>query len=241
MAEIKRARLVDSAMLASETRWMQLMIDSTAQLGFRGGQFIAVDTGLSLPNGKPAKRAYSIASCDAEQRLLELVVTRIGQGVVSNHMHALEVGAELHITGPWGKFCAPQANSGQTLVLATDTGITAALGLVRSLHFAALRTETTFVWLRPSPNRLMPDAWVRERLPRDLDRVHIAGLPGIGDASRVAFVRDMIGECLSGRDPVRAFISGDGSVNYALLDDLSQRGVSITRDEVESFFNMPKK
>jgi hypothetical protein len=39
----------------------------------------------------------------------------------------------------------------------------------------------------------------------------------------------------------RAFVAGDGAVNYALLDDLVAAGVPATRDSVESFFNMPKK
>jgi hypothetical protein len=30
-------------------------------------------------------------------------------------------------------------------------------------------------------------------------------------------------------------------VNYALLDDLLAAGVSVSRDSVESFFNMPRK
>ena len=39
----------------------------------------------------------------------------------------------------------------------------------------------------------------------------------------------------------QAFSSGDGAVNYALLDDLVAAGVPASRDSVESFFNMPKR
>src|SRR5262249_2107575 len=38
-----------------------------------------------------------------------------------------------------------------------------------------------------------------------------------------------------------AFISGDGAVNYALLEDLNAAGICATKDNLESFFNMPKK
>jgi hypothetical protein len=47
---------------------------------------------------------------------------------------------------------------------------------------------------------------------------------------------------LMARGPVaQAFSSGDGAVNYALLDDLLAAGVTASRDSVESFFNMPKR
>ena len=57
----------------------------------------------------------------------------------------------------------------------------------------------------------------------------------------MAFVRELVAQLLETTRFEQAFISGDGSVNYALLDDLVAAGVPCTRDQLESFFNMPKK
>lgn len=243
MAEVRLASVVEVAELAPDTHWLRLRMRTPSALDFRGGQYVIVDSGLTLPNGKAGKRAYSILSSDTDQEYLELTTLRIAGGVVSNAVHALRPGAELRFSGPWGKLVAPDTAStpGPVLVLATDTGVTAALGLLRSSRFAALLANTALIWLRADTAYFVPEAWVRERLPSGLGSVRIATLPPIGAPERIAVARGHVLETFGRSLPQRAFITGDGAVNYALLDELSAYGVAITRDEVESFFNMPKK
>jgi hypothetical protein len=57
----------------------------------------------------------------------------------------------------------------------------------------------------------------------------------------VEFVRGLVNELGGVARFARGFISGDGVVNYALLDDLVAAGIPASRESVESFFNMPKK
>ena len=168
MAEVKLASVLEVAELAPHTRWLRIQMRTPSALGFRGGQYVIVDSGLTLPNGKAGKRAYSILSSDEDQSCIELATLRIPGGVVSNAVHALEPGAELRFSGPWGKLVAPDAagTPGSILVLATDTGVTAVLGLLRSSRFAALLANTAFIWLRADAAYFVPEAWVRERLPR---------------------------------------------------------------------------
>jgi ferredoxin-NADP reductase len=242
MAEIRQACVAEIADLAPDTRWLRLHMRVPNALGFRGGQYVIIDSGLMLPNGKAGKRAYSILSSDADQASIELATLRMPGGVVSNAVHALAPGAELRFSGPWGKFVAPDTQDASSiLVLATDTGVSAALGLLGSERLAALRANTAFIWLRADPRYFLPEAWVRQRLPPGLGSTRIATLPPIGMPARIEIARGHIDETFGRKLPGRAFISGDGAVNYALLDELAARGVTITRDEVESFFNMPKK
>jgi ferredoxin-NADP reductase len=242
MAIPKRARVVAVAELGAETRGIELELVDEPALGFLGGQYIIVDTGLVLPSGKAVKRAYSLVGDEREQRRLELVTMKLPGGPGSGFMHALVPGQEIAFSGPWGKMVPPEdAGGGATLILATDTGITAALGLVRGRQMARLLTETALVWLRTSPSYFLPEAFVRARLPGGIGEVRFGALPVIGDPARVAFVRGLVSELGGVARFSRAFISGDGTVNYALLDDLVAAGIPATRDSVESFFNMPKK
>jgi len=72
--------------------------------------------------------------------------------------------------------------------------------------------------------------------------VRFASLPPIGHPERVPHVRALLAAELARPGGLaRGYLSGDGAVNYALLDDLVAAGVPATRDSVESFFNMPKK
>ena len=133
MAEARNARLVDAQVIGTDTRLLTFQMEEGRPLGFIGGQYVIVNTGLPLPGGKIAKRAYSILSADTDQHRFQIAVKRIGVGPGSNFMHALAVGAELTFSGPWGKFYPADGEAPvPTLVFATDTGITAALGLFRS-------------------------------------------------------------------------------------------------------------
>lgn len=239
MATPKTARVVNAEWIGRDTRLVTLR--PTEPLGFIGGQYMIVDSGLVLPNGKAAKRAYSILSSDLDQDQLELAVMRIPDGMCSGFMHEVLVGSELKLSGPWGKLYPPEAATGRTVVLATDTGISAALGLVRSARFAPLLAQTTLIWLRTAVDYFLPEPYVRAAVPSACGEVRIAALPPIGDPARVPFARDLFANVLAAGPLGHGFIAGDGAVNYALLADLVAAGVPATKDHVESFFNMPKK
>jgi ferredoxin-NADP reductase len=237
MAPPKTAHLTATATLGPETRFLALATDEP--LGFVGGQYVIIDSGQVLPSGKACKRAYSILSSDEDQHRFELAVMRIPDGPGSSFVHGLEDGRAISFSGPWGKFFPAAATDGPTLVIATDTGITAALGLVRSTRFRPLLGQTVLVWLRVASDYFLPEAFVRDRIPAGCGEVRIEALPAIGHPDRVPHARALLRPLTAGL--AQAFIAGDGAVNYALLDDLVAAGVPATRDNVDSFFNMPKK
>lgn len=239
MATPKTARVISAERIGTETRIVGLEVPEP--LGYIGGQYIIVDSGLVLDNGKAAKRAYSILSSDAEQTRLQLAVMRIPGGRCSGFMHDVAVGTEVRFSGPWGKLYPPDDARGRTLVLATDTGISAALGLVRSARFAPLLRDTVLIWLRTSADYFLPESFVRAHVPPACSELEIAALPPIDHPERVPHARAILAGVLARGQLAHGFVAGDGAVNYALLDDLVAAGVPATRDHVESFFNMPKK
>ncbi len=248
MAVTRFATLRAAEPLGGDTRLLSFDLHGDEPLGFSGGQYLIVDAGLVLPSGKAVKRAYSILTPDGDQHRFTLASKRIDPGPGSGYMHGLLPGAEIKFSGPWGKLRPDGERPGRVLVLATDTGVTATLGLVLGRAFAPLLPRTHFVWLRPDPGYFLPEALVRERLPAGLEEVAIDLLPPIGHPERVAHVRTRLADDLgragssARRQPVaQAFIAGDGTINYALLDDLVAAGIPATRDHLESFFNMPKK
>jgi ferredoxin-NADP reductase len=239
MAVAKSARVLDVQSVAPDTRLFEL--EAAEPLGFAGGQYIIIDSGLVLPSGKAVKRAFSILSSDADSARFQLAVKRIAGGPGSGFMHGLTNGSRISFSGPWGKLVVPPAASGETLILATDTGITAALGLVRATRFLPLLERAELVWLRTAADYFLPDDLVRRWVPASCGRLSIDVLPPIGHIERISHVRAILARVAGERRLQQVFIAGDGAVNYALLDDLVTLGLSATRDNVESFFNMPKK
>jgi ferredoxin-NADP reductase len=234
----KRARVARTESLGADTRLVELVAEEP--LGFIGGQFVTLDSGLVLPSGKPIRRAYSILTADREQRSFEVAAKRIPNGPCSAFVHGLDGGGELCFTGPWGKFFPPEDASGPVLVLASDTGVSAALGLLQGRRFERLLGQTFFFWFHVSPDYFLPEALVRSRIPAGCREVRIQSIPPIGEPERVSYVRRVLASALERTRLEQAYICGDGAVNYALMADLIARGVSCTRDQLESFFNMPK-
>jgi len=239
MATARQARIEAVEIIHAHTR--VLHVATAEPLGFAGGQYVIIDSGLRRADGKAVKRAYSIFSADDEQSRFALAVARLPEGSGSRFMHALEPGSELRFSGPWGKLVPAAGARGGALVFATDTGVTAAIGLVRGARFEPLLAHARFIWLREATRPFVPDAFVRDVLPVGLGSVLIDALPAIGHPERIAVARSVAGAALARERPAHAFVAGDGAVNYALLDDLIAAGVAATRDNLESFFNMAKK
>jgi ferredoxin-NADP reductase len=239
MAVAKTALVVGTERMGPDTLLLDLC--ATEPLGFVGGQYLILDSRIVLPSGKAVKRAYSFLTGDAEQRRFQLAVKRIPDGLGSAFVHGLAAGTDISFSGPWGKFFMREGASGRTLILATDTGITAALGFLHATRFRPLLPQTLLIWLRVSSDYFFPEELVRERIPADCGDMRIEAIPAIGHPERIPHARAILREILSCGGLNQAFIAGDGDVNQVLLDDLVAAGVPVNKDNVESFFNMPKK
>jgi hypothetical protein len=101
--------------------------------------------------------------------------------------------------------------------------------------------QVLLIWLRASSDYFLPEEFVRERIPAGCGEVRIEAIPAIGHPERVPHARAILRQVMSRGDLAQAFIAGDGAVNQVLLDDLVAAGVPVNKDNVESFFNMPKK
>jgi ferredoxin-NADP reductase len=237
MAVAKTAIVAAAESLGSKAR--RLVLDMQGDpLGFVGGQYVIVDSGIALSGGKIAKRAYSILSADAEQLRFELAVRRHDGGPGSNYMHDLAVGATLKFSGPWGKFVPTEGDEpGATLVVATDTGITAALGLVQGRGFRSRLEATKLVWFAPSDDDFVSESFVRQRVPRECE-FSVQRFPPVGQPERGLVARAFVAR-LGGL--ARAFLAGDGDVITAMSDALVAGGLAEPRIVVECFFNNPAK
>ncbi len=233
MAETRTARLLSCSPVNDHAALLRFEVGQ--ELSFTGGQYIIVNTGIPLGEGKTVKRAYSILSSDADQRIFEIAVRSIDGGPGSNFMIGLHASAELHFTGPWGKF-RPPAEAGtdsSTLVIATDTGITAALGLLRGKFFQPLLPQTRLYWLVESEIYFLPEQFVRENLPESGLHFEIIPLPFAGRTEW--FERDSFASILR-TPPQHAYLSGDGFVMASFRDAL-QAMPSSPAIYTESFFH----
>jgi ferredoxin-NADP reductase len=204
---------------------------------------VIVNSGVQLSDGKLAKRAYSILSADEsqEQQRLLIAVKHIDEGPGSSWLRTRQVGDQVPFSGPWGKFLPDDARPrAGTWVIATDTGITAALGLTRGRAFAPQLLAAQLLWLVESEDYFLPDAWVRGRLPAEL-RYRRAPLPPSGHPARVEAALAMVRELIVDGVPESVFLAGDGAVLHPLRELFAAAGVAEGNVRLEAFFNNPQR
>ena len=243
MADIRKARLLSSVKEGGEARLLRFSSASTTQDGFAftGGQYIILNTGIPLPDGKVAKRAYSLLSSDADPGTFEIAVRRVGSGPGSNYLLDLQPGSEIQFSGPWGKYLPLPATDDDpqppTLIVATDTGITAALGLLSGQSFAPQRQHTRLVWLRDSDDYFLPESVVRERLGNGLspEAFEVHDVPFDSDA-RVTWLQQNAERIVPDTALRAAYLSGDGFLLAAFRDRLNALP-SAPKLFIESFFH----
>src|SRR5512141_670245 len=95
-----RATLIETVEIAPEVRHFVFEAEGQERLEYRGGQFLMLYTEV---DGKPARRAYSIASVPDGSRF-ELCLNRVREGLVSPRLFALRPGGSMHWKGPYGAF-----------------------------------------------------------------------------------------------------------------------------------------
>ena len=240
MARPRSARLADARSLSPNARLLTFEV-AGEPLGFVGGQYLIFDTGLVREDGKAVKRAYSLLSADDEQRRFQIAVQRLPQGPGCGFFHAAQPGVELAFSGPWGKFLPDDARPRPTLLVATDSGITAALGLIRGRAFAPQRAQARLLWLCDAAAGFLPEALVRAACGELAVDAAIEILPPPGHPERIAAARAAVGRTLAMRRPASVFLSGDGAVLYPLRDDLAAAGVDAATIHLEPFFNNPQR
>ncbi|HUH13767.1 MAG TPA: FAD-dependent oxidoreductase [Longimicrobiales bacterium] len=241
MAVARTARIVASTPVGGRGRLLHLELQDEEPLGFTGGQYVIINTGVPRADGKQHKRAYSIISSDEEQRAFSLAVYRLPEGPGSCALHEAPVGAEFQFSGPWGSFLPDDAVPRRTLVVATDSGITAALGLLRGRAFAPQREQVLLAWLSESPEAFLPLAPLRAEVEAEGGRFvhHLLAPPGHPERPEEAWAR--VKDAALGHVPERIFLSGDGAVLHPLRQRLLAEGVDALAIRLESFFNNPSR
>ena len=100
------------------------LILSTAEgqnFEFKAGQFAMLH--VPQETGKPALRAYSIASSDAQKNGFKLLFKYVENGVASKFVWNLKGGETLDFTGPFGKVFFKEPPTEQIIFLNTGTGL----------------------------------------------------------------------------------------------------------------------
>lgn len=203
-----------------------------------GGKYIIVHTGL-VRGERAIKRAYSLMPRDGHDRHAEIVVKRVGIG--AGAMHEAEVGTRFTFSGPWGKLAPEGGFAERTLLVATDTGITSALGVAEDAARRSARREFTVLWLRAPSETFLDTNTVRARIERAGSQFRIATIPEVGAAERADFAFRLIAALALESSATHVVATGDGAIVFPLRARLPVSVAGVREVRIECFFNNPEK
>jgi hypothetical protein len=227
----KKLRVVGGLALGPRTRAIAVECAEGGAFDAAGGRYVIVHTGAVI-DGKAIKRAYSLVPVDGARSVFEMVVKRLDDGPGSGALHDAAVGAELAFSGPWGKLVPEEGLPAGALFVATDTGITSALGLVEQ-HRPA---DAEVLWLREESDPFLDVSYVRARVEGAGARFATSALPPVRASDRAAVGFALVDGSVAERAPPLVVATGDGAIVHPLIDRLRPTPVRI-----ECYFHNPEK
>jgi ferredoxin-NADP reductase len=237
LAEQRTATLQTNEELTPQTWLLTFVLEPATEFPYVAGKYIIVDTGLLLPDGKLRKRAYTLVSFDAPSATFQIAVRHVGPA--TEYLHALKPGEQLRFSGPWGKYLPHQPDKDEKImIIATDTGITAALGLLQASELKHRVERIELVWWLPSADYFIPKELAETKL--GILPIHIVDTPPIGALERTAQSQQWLAEKLRAGLPTRVYLSGDGLIILPWVEMLNTAGISPDRIHIETFFNHAK-
>lgn len=104
-----------------KVRELILKCNEPQSFEFKAGQFVMLH--VPQPEGKPALRAYSVASSDKQKDGFHLLFKYVDNGKASEFIWSLKGDETLQFTGPFGKVFFQEPPNEQIIFLNTGTGL----------------------------------------------------------------------------------------------------------------------
>lgn len=126
--EFKVEKIIDHT---HEIRELYLKLANKPEFSFKAGQFVMLHVPVEGA-AKPALRAYSIASTDAQKDGFKLIFKFVDNGIASQYVWALKGEETLTMTGPFGKVFFQEPPTEQVIFLNTGSGISQHFSFIES-------------------------------------------------------------------------------------------------------------
>jgi ferredoxin-NADP reductase len=204
-----------------------------------GGKYVIIHTGLILGE-KAIKRAYSLMPVPGRPGRATIAVKRL-PGPGSQAMHELPLDATLGFSGPWGKLIPETGLAPRTLLVATDTGITSALGIVEQQAMAGEARALSVIWLRESAETFLDVATVRRRIEHTGATWSVHEIAPIAGRRRTVEAWALVEAHARQSEASHVIATGDGAIVHPLRESLPARLSQVTDVRIECFFNNPEK
>ncbi len=183
-----------------------------AAFKFRAGQFVMLH--VPVDAGKPALRAYSIASDDRRENGFRLLFKAVENGLATRFVWALEGGETLDFTGPFGRLFFQEPPTEQIVFFNTGSGVSQHVCYLESLaeKYPGFRYRMLFGL------RFEGDIYYREELDalvgrlKDFRYEYVLSRPPEGWTGKRGYLQDHLDDFDFKNVPTTFYICGNGQM-----------------------------
>lgn len=190
----------------------ELVLTSDEDFKFKCGQFVTLH--VPQPEGKPALRAYSIASTDQDPRSFKLLFKYVDKGKASEFIWSLQGGETLHFTGPFGRVFFQEPPTKQIIFLNTGTGLSQHLSYLESKGslYPQVQFKMLFGVRSESDRYYMAELQeLKKRLPH-FQYEFVLSRPSENWLGKKGYVQNFINEFDYLKNPTTFYLCGNGGM-----------------------------
>jgi NAD(P)H-flavin reductase len=216
-------------------RELFLECETPEEFRFQAGQFVM----LHVPTeaGKPALRAYSIASSDQRTSGYRLVFKYVDNGIASKYVWNLKGEETLDFTGPFGRVFFKEPPTEQAVFLNTGSGVSQHFSFIESniAKYPNLRYRLLF------GVRSEADIYYREELERlkaalpDFRYEYVLSRPSPEWTGKKGYVQHFISEFDYLATPTTFYLCGNGGMIKDVKTILAEKNFEPSRILAEAF------
>ncbi len=139
-----QAVLDHADLITPRVRHLALRRKDGDQLNYIPGQFISIHFEA---NGKPLRRSYSVGTIPGSSHLIEFAISYVKGGPASELLFHLQPGAELTLSGPYGRLILRDETVRRYILMATGTGITPYRAMLPQIEARLQAEPQSEVWV----------------------------------------------------------------------------------------------
>ncbi len=154
--DVTLTKIVD---LTDSVRHFVIEYDKAADSRFLAGQFLMVHIDRE---GKPHKKAYSIASSPSILPRVELCIKLVEGGFTTNWFWGLKTGDRFQTSIPYGVFTIKEPWQEELVFVGTGTGVAPLRGMIQNLYEKGCQKRITLIFGNRYENEILYESEWRE-------------------------------------------------------------------------------
>lgn len=221
--------------LTPSVRELYLSAKTPSEFHFKAGQFVMLH--VPQAEGKPALRAYSIASSEKIKNGFRLLFKYVQGGVASEFIWSLKGHETLAFTGPFGKVFFKEPPSKRIIFLNTGTGISQHLSFLESKKDLYPDLEYHLFFGVRSEAEIYGDEDLKQ-LQKELKNFHyhyVLSRPGADWMGKKGYVQDFLKQLDWNNGDTSLYLCGNGGMIKEVKALAKEQGFDSTRLMTEAF------